>query len=278
MMMQSMNLFLLLLIAHLITLHSFVPYHHHRYHNPYGQSHSSSSIISRFSTMTTTTAITTTTTTTTQPAGENKEEEASTILLDPQVARSELWRSLSSSHHLHDKQQQQRIDKLCFSLTQSYTPIQTPHFLNLVLKGQWKQLYCSTKFNRASSSMTLTITQTILPYEKEEGVDTTTRFGGDFVNTLNYYYYYPPLQEKVYKGKFEIHGSFYYNPRGDLITTLKEHVLLPDEIPGDGTSVSNNPIIPQDMDAFFLDLQRGVPRHVFDPSNYSTRLLVSCSI
>eukprot|EP00981_Chlorochromonas_danica_P013056 scaffold5744_cov179-Ochromonas_danica.AAC.3 len=116
--------------------------------------------------------------------------------------------------------------------------------------------------------MRLTITQNIQPYEQDT---TSTRFGGDFINTLHYYYYLP-VQEKVYEGKFEVHGSFNYNPRGDLMTSLTEHVLLPNESPRDGISMSD-PIVPPDMDDFFLGIQRGVPRHVFDPSNYSTRLL-----
>ena len=150
-----------------------------------------------------------------------------------------------------------RLEYLVKVLERTHTPIQTIPFLNHAIAGKWNKVYTNVISPRAVSSLKCDVQQ-IVQYNSsklDEGwlteqlswclVPTDNGKGSPGGSSSQC--------DTAIEGLFEVRCSYSVNSRGQLSVCVEEHCLRP------------NGRLPDNVEAFVLDLQRTVPFESFDP-------------
>lgn len=137
-----------------------------------------------------------------------------------------------------------KIESLINFLESKFSPIMTTPFLNLALSGEWNLLYSNTATKTEYKNLELNITQVLTPL-------TSDSFNGSLVNNIVW-----RLKNSVDfiigTGDFIVKSNYTVTPKGSLEVRLYEHILKP-------------VIVPDDIEALVVSIQRSVPIELFDP-------------
>eukprot|EP01031_Cornospumella_fuschlensis_P040642 gene40642-49551_t len=180
------------------------------------------------------------------------ENPVGSVVKSVSAAREELLLLLSPGAAPLTAHQHMRVEYLSKVLEKSNIPIQTIPFLNLAVQGSWRQVYSNVLLRNPSPLLECNITQTIEPAD-------AASLSGRLLNTI--FYAHDMSGGQVSTGKVEVQCEYTCNSKGEMHVKLLEHVMLPD----------NN--VPEDIEAFLLDLQRSVPYDTFDPNDSTQKLL-----
>jgi hypothetical protein len=136
-----------------------------------------------------------------------------------------------------------RVEYLTKVLEQSYIPAQTLPFLQLILAGEWEQMYSNVLTPRADETLEVDMYQEIIP-----SPDGST--GGELRNRIGWQLHRP---DDTSRGDLVVQCGYQINTKGEMDVSLTEHFLLP---------VGE---MPKDPEGLVMSMQRSVPFEVFDP-------------
>jgi len=149
-----------------------------------------------------------------------------------------------NSLNIFNSEENIKIESLINFLESKFSPIMTTPFLNLVVSGEWNLLYSNTATKKEYKNLELNITQVLTPL-------TSDSFNGSLVNKIVW-----RLKNSVDfiigTGDFIVRSNYTVTPKGSLEVRLYEHILKP-------------VIVPDDIEALVVSIQRSVPIELFDP-------------
>jgi hypothetical protein len=149
-----------------------------------------------------------------------------------------------NSLNIFNSEENVKIESLINFLESKFSPIMTTPFLNLVVSGEWNLLYSNTATKKEYKNLELNITQVLTPL-------TSDSFNGSLVNKIVW-----RLKNSVDfiigTGDFIVRSNYTVTPKGSLEVRLYEHILKP-------------VIVPDDIEALVISIQRSVPIELFDP-------------
>jgi hypothetical protein len=137
-----------------------------------------------------------------------------------------------------------RVDYLIKVLEDGFIPPQTVAFFNLIVGGEWELLYSNVLTPRKDDQLLFRIEQEIQPNSATDQLNS-----GQLINRI---LWNVTQQGAVATGELLVKTEYVLNSRGGLDVSLREHILLPKELP-------------KDPEELIMSIQRSIPFEFFDP-------------
>ena len=157
---------------------------------------------------------------------------------------------------ISEPQHAYRIDYLVKYLESKYVPIHTPDFYSMTHRGEWRLLY--------SNVLTKSLEYEKLSFEVRQSLEPQkSNSEGNYTNFIDWKYQQEPIMPDAH-GVLEIRCNYRMNERGAMQVFLKEHILLPEVIPGLAADGSDRDKQCEDL---LNAIQSSVPFQAFDPAD-----------